>query len=113
MVVYLLSCCLLVLGPHKPSCVASVMQSMEMVWMLTVPFCIFQVELETGKEIAESNGALFFETSAKTGENVRKLFMGIADRLPDEDEGRKNFEESFVLNPSPPHIAAPNRCPCK
>ena len=101
------------LGPHKLSCVTSMMQSMEMVWMLTVPFCICQVEFETGMEIAESNGALFFETSAKTGENVRKLFVAIADRLPDEDDARKDFEESFVINPSPPHIATPNRCPCK
>lgn len=40
------------------------------------------VSHETGKQFAEKEGLMFYETSAKTGENVQKLFMEIAEVLP-------------------------------
>lgn len=40
------------------------------------------VSHETGKQFAEKEGLMFYETSAKTGENVQKLFTEIAEVLP-------------------------------
>ena len=34
-----------------------------------------QIPFEKGKEMAEKNNMMFFETSAKTGENVEKIFV--------------------------------------
>ena len=75
-----------------------------------------QVTYEEGKEIADSNNALFFEASAKTGENVTKVFTAIANHLPDDDlfdERDQQFEDSFRLTPPPPaNPSKPNKCPC-
>ena len=40
-----------------------------------------EVEKREGSDYAQKIGAIFFETSAKTGENIQKLFHDIADRL--------------------------------
>ncbi|KAJ3433925.1 ras-related protein rab-5c [Anaeramoeba flamelloides] len=61
-----------------------------------------QVSIEEVKEYAESSGALFFETSAKTGKNVYELFRQLLTHLPktnskknlDEKEGNIKFVES-------------------
>ncbi|KAF5103572.1 hypothetical protein D0Z03_000146 [Geotrichum reessii] len=41
-----------------------------------------KVETREGQELADSEGLLFFETSAKTGLNVREVFMAIAAKIP-------------------------------
>lgn len=46
---------------------------------------------------AREAGLLFFETSAKTSENVRDLFTAIARKLPLEQAGARNLR----LNPRP------------
>lgn len=75
-----------------------------------------EVTYEEGKEIADSKNALFFEASAKTGENVTKVFTAIANHLPDDDlfdEKDQQFEDSFRLTPPPPaNPSKPNKCPC-
>lgn len=37
---------------------------------------------ETGKEYAQKEGLMFYETSAKTGLNIQKMFSEIAESLP-------------------------------
>jgi GTPase SAR1 family protein len=39
------------------------------------------VDIPAAREFAEQTGALFMETSAKTGENVKELFDQVAARL--------------------------------
>merc|ERR1712130_171647 len=41
-----------------------------------------EVTLEDGKNYAEDNGYLFYETSAKLGHNVNEIFKDIAKKLP-------------------------------
>ncbi|KAK9479962.1 ras family-domain-containing protein [Lipomyces japonicus] len=41
-----------------------------------------QVETSVAEAYAQESGLLFFETSAKTGENVTELFTAIAKKLP-------------------------------
>jgi len=41
-----------------------------------------EVQKEDGKSYAQENSCIFFETSAKTGENVISIFTQIAKKLP-------------------------------
>ena len=40
-----------------------------------------QVSYDEGKAVADKNGMLFFETSAKTGEFVDEVFVGITKEI--------------------------------
>jgi len=41
-----------------------------------------EVSTEEAKNYAQENGCIFFETSAKTGENINAIFHQIAQKLP-------------------------------
>ncbi|ODV62732.1 Rab family GTPase [Ascoidea rubescens DSM 1968] len=42
-----------------------------------------QITYEEGKTLAEEENLLFYETSAKTGEQVSDVFLGIGNKIPD------------------------------
>ncbi|PRT54097.1 Vacuolar protein sorting-associated protein 21 [Wickerhamiella sorbophila] len=41
-----------------------------------------KVSYQEGEKLAQEEGLLFFEASAKTGFNVRKIFLAIANKIP-------------------------------
>ena len=45
-----------------------------------------QISYEDGKKFAEENGMLFFETSAKEGNNIQEIFSESASYLLDKIE---------------------------
>lgn len=44
---------------------------------------------EMGKQYAEQEGLLFYQTSAKTGEGIKDLFLELATILP-KDQAKSN-----------------------
>jgi Ras-related protein Rab-5C len=65
---------------------------------------------------AKEAGLLFFETSAKTSENVRELFTAIAKKLPLDQAGPRNPRSGprpgVVLRPEAPGTQAGGPCAC-
>jgi hypothetical protein len=65
-------------------------------FFITTSLIIFnrQVPTEDGEKKASENGALFLETSAKAGYNVKQLFKKIGNSLPwlsgDEEKTKQN-----------------------
>ncbi len=52
-----------------------------------------KVSIDEGKTLAEEENLLFFETSAKTGLNVNKVFTTIGEKIPDTTKQSKNDDE--------------------
>lgn len=42
-----------------------------------------KVNIEEGQNLADEEGLLFFETSAKTGYNVKEVFVAIGNKIPE------------------------------
>ena len=65
---------------------------------------------------AREAGLLFFETSAKTAENVRDLFTAIARKLPLEQAGPRGLRatprQGVVLNQSGQSSQGTGGCAC-
>ena len=65
---------------------------------------------------AREAGLLFFETSAKTAENVRELFTAIARKLPLEQAGARNMRanprQGVDLRPETPGTQGAGACNC-
>ncbi len=60
-----------------------------------------KVAIEEGKQLADEEGLLFFETSAKNGYNVNEVFMSIAAKIPENvknDRGRTQGESGRLSN---------------
>lgn len=65
---------------------------------------------------AREAGLLFYETSAKTAENVRDLFTAIARKLPIEQAGARNLRSrqgpGVDLRPEAPGTQGAGSCNC-
>ena len=48
-----------------------------------------KIAYQQGKEYADSQGLLFFESSAKTGKNIVDVFNTVAERVPKEETRKK------------------------
>ncbi|GCE99113.1 vacuolar protein sorting-associated protein 21 [Zygosaccharomyces mellis] len=53
-----------------------------------------KVAKEEAERLAEEEGLLFFETSAKSGENVNEVFLGIGEKIPIKKPGEQANEQS-------------------
>ncbi|CAI4036395.1 hypothetical protein SMKI_15G2380 [Saccharomyces mikatae IFO 1815] len=79
-----------------------------------------KVAREEGEKLAEEKGLLFFETSAKTGENVNDVFLGIGEKVPlkkeEEQNNANNERESnskrVDLNAANNGSSTNNACSC-
>lgn len=49
-----------------------------------------KVNIEEGRQLAQDEGLLFFESSAKTGYNVNEIFMAIGHKIPDRSAENGN-----------------------
>ena len=56
------------------------------------------IEAEEARTYAQENGLIYMETSAKTGMNVRELFIAVAQKLPKSPSSADNL--SIPLSPS-------------
>jgi Ras-related protein Rab-5C len=69
------------------------------------------------EQYAREAGLLFFETSAKTSENVRELFTAIAKKLPLDQAGPRNLRpgqqrQGVNLRPEANQTQGPAGCNC-
>lgn len=78
-----------------------------------------KVSIEEGKSLAEEEGAIFFETSAKTSYNVSEVFMYIAEQLLEKMENAKPEEvqpttqnNRIDLNAPAQNNISDNGCSC-
>lgn len=79
-----------------------------------------KVAREEGEKLAEEKGLSFFETSAKTGENVNDVFLGIGEKIPlktaEEQNSASNERESnnqrVDLNAANDGTSANSACSC-
>lgn len=60
-----------------------------------------QVEGEEARQYAEENGIFFFETSAKTNQNVTELFTHIAKKLPKQVQPKAQPSVTLVAQEEP------------
>lgn len=49
-----------------------------------------KVAYEEGKQLAEEEGLLFFETSAKSAFNVKEVFLAIGNKIPNPEDVANN-----------------------
>ena len=55
-----------------------------------------RVSTEEAKKFSEENGLLYFECSAKTGTNVRDIFISIMEKIPIFDKANFSIENENI-----------------
>lgn len=74
------------------------------------------IPTEDAEAYAKEAGLLFFETSAKTAENVRELFTAIAKKLPLDQAGprhaRQGQRPGVSLQPESGNTNTGGQCSC-
>ncbi|KAH7078721.1 ras family-domain-containing protein [Paraphoma chrysanthemicola] len=75
------------------------------------------IQTADAEQYAREAGLLFFETSAKTSENVRELFTAIAKKLPLDQAGPRNLRpgqqrQGVNLRPEANQTQGPGGCNC-
>jgi small GTP-binding protein len=55
-----------------------------------------KVSTEEAKKYADETGCIFFETSAKTGENINEVFRAIAEKLPTKNPAPVSAEAEAI-----------------
>jgi Ras-related protein Rab-5C len=78
-----------------------------------------KVSIEEGKSLAEDEGAVFFETSAKTSYNVNEVFMYIAEKILEKMDKAEPEERNTTTQNNRIDLTAPtqsnvsdNACSC-
>ena len=72
-----------------------------------------KVAPEEVQQFADENGLIFLETSAKTSENVREIFIAIAKRLPKENPLDEQDDPNPLLLKTPgsePTTSSSGKC---
>ena len=75
------------------------------------------VPISDAQQYASEAGLLFFETSAKTAENVKELFTAIAKKLPLDQAGPRNLRAAAArpgvdLRPESANTQGAGACNC-
>jgi len=76
-----------------------------------------KVAYSDGQKLADDEGLLFFEASAKTGLNVRKIFLAIADKIPMDTKksaqgGRQGADNSQTIDIGLREGSQASNCQC-
>jgi len=61
-----------------------------------------EVSTQAAKEYAQETGCLFFETSAKTGQNIDAVFQAIAEKLPKNTNAQPDVIKDNIIQFLPP-----------
>eukprot|EP00823_Brevimastigomonas_motovehiculus_P002827 TRINITY_DN1678_c0_g1_i1.p1 TRINITY_DN1678_c0_g1~~TRINITY_DN1678_c0_g1_i1.p1 ORF type:complete len:201 (-),score=26.15 TRINITY_DN1678_c0_g1_i1:407-1009(-) len=67
------------------------------------------VSTEEAKQYATDNGCLFFETSAKSGDNIYNMFLAIAKKLPKTSQNQS--QDSITIR-TLDETKEPSKCKC-
>ena len=56
-----------------------------------------RISTEEAKKFCEENGLLYFECSAKTGANVREVFISVMEKIPIFEKANFSLENEQII----------------
>lgn len=74
-----------------------------------------KVAKEEGEQLAQEENLVFFETSAKSGLNVKEVFIALGSKIPSVDEANGETQEgsgNVQLNIQNDSATSANACNC-